>query len=257
MAQHFGRHAQQQAETLAQQARQSLRSDPDKALMLARQSLATAERGIGEASVRVYQWSREKTASEEAVAVMRLALDSLLNDSTRHENGDKELVVVADQLAAAKAALRREDFQTARQLAVTGQQHIRTVEQSRQQQQEQEAVRREVVRGLRHVLTEMGFTVKPAHMGRNGEEGKVVLAGHLPSGRTARFVIALDGQVQYDFDGYTNHNPDCGKDCERIRRELEEQCQAETSDIEIHRKGPNRISRNALDLPTNQRGQLM
>jgi hypothetical protein len=255
MAQYFGQSAQQQAESLAQQATESLQSDPDMALQLARQAQATAERGMAEASVRVYEWRQEKAAAEEAVTILRLALDSLLEDSTHQEKTDKEVIAVADQLAAAKAALRRENFEGARQLAVTGQQRIRQIEQSRRRQREQEEVRREVVRGLRHVLMEMGFTVKPAQVGRNGEEGKVVLAGRLPSGRRARFVIALNGQVEYDFDGYPHR--ECGKDSKKIRRQLEEHLQAKTSDIETHWKGPDQIGRNAKDLPADQRNQLM
>ena len=98
----------------------------------------------------------------------------------------------------------------------------------------------------------MNFTVEAPHFGQDRESGKVVLVGTLPSGKTARFVISPDGQTDYDFGGYQNRV--CKKDFEKIRRELEQLCQAKTSDIEIHWKDeePIRIGKTALDLPNNQ-----
>lgn len=49
LVQHFGQEAQKRSKDLAQQAEKSLRSNPDKALVLARKSLAAAERGLAKA----------------------------------------------------------------------------------------------------------------------------------------------------------------------------------------------------------------
>lgn len=149
-------------------------------------------------------------------------------------SNDKELITIAHQLAASQTALRHENFESAKELAVTGQEQVRKIELARYQQQEQEEVRREIVRGLRQVLTGMNFTVQSPCLGEDDEEGKVVLVGSLPSGRTARFVISVDGQIEYDFDGYSHR--ECGKDSEKIRSQLEEQCQGETTVIETHWK---------------------
>ena len=235
MNQHFGQNAQQQAETLAQQAERLLQSNPDQALQLARNSRATVERGMAEASRKTDAWSQEKAVAEETVTVLRLTLESTLNSFVSdNDNSSSQLTTVAHQLAAAKAALRCENFEAAKELAVTGQEQIRKIEQARYQKQQQEEVRREIVRGLRHVLTDMGFNVGRAKLGEDNEKGKVILVGNLPSGRTTRFVISLAGQVEYNFDGYLHR--ECGKDSERIRSQLEEQCQGETTVIETHWK---------------------
>lgn len=254
MTQHFGQGAQQQAEDLAQQAERLLQSNPDEALKLARKSRATVERGMAEASRKTDEWSQEKAGAEEAVTMLRLALESTLNSyAADNDDNSSQLTPVAHQLAAAKAALRRENFEAAKELAVTGQEQIRKIEQGRYQKQEQEEVRREIVRGLRHVLTDMGFNVGRAKLGENNEKGKVILVGNLPSGRTARFVISLDGQVEYDFDGYPHR--ECGKDSEKIHHLLEEHCQAETTVVETHWKDqePKRIGKNARSLPTQRK----
>jgi len=235
MTQHFGQSAQQESEALAQQAEQLLQSDPDQALKLARKSRAAVERGMSEASGKTAAWSQEKAAAQEAVTVLRLALDSTLNSFVaNNDNTSSQLTPVAHQLGAANAALRGENFEAAKELAITGQEQIRKIEQAHYRQQEAEEVRREVVHGLRRVLTDMGFTVERRRMGKNSEEGKVVLVGSLPSKRTARFLIALNGQIEYDFDGYSHR--ECGKDSEKIRRQLEEQCQGETTVVETHWK---------------------
>ena len=231
---HFTQDARQQTEKLAQQAEQLLQSNPDEALKLARNCRAATERGMAEASHKVAEWGREKTAAELAVTVLRLALDSALNSLATDNDSRSQLTSVAHQLAAAKAALRREELEAAKKLADTGQKQIHQIEQAHYHKQQQEEVRRETVRGLRDVLTGMNFVVDRPQMGDGREEGKVVLVGTLPSGRTARFAVALDGQVEYDFDGYPHR--ECRKDSDEIRRQLEWQCQGETSDIESYWK---------------------
>lgn len=234
MVQQFGQSAQQQAESLARQAERLLQSDPDQALKLARKSCATVECGIVEASRKTAEWTREKVIAQEAVTILKLSLESMLDSSPAANSNDKELLTIAHQLVASQTALRHENFESAKELAVTGQEQVRKIELARYQQQEQEEVRREIVRGLRDVLTGMNFTVQPPCLGEDDEEGKVVMVGSLPSGRTARFVISLAGQVEYDFDGYSHR--ECGKDSEKIRSQLEEQCQAKATVIKTHWK---------------------
>lgn len=251
LTQHFGREAQQQAQEQAQQAEKLLQSDPDKALKLVRKSRATAERGMAQASGQAAEWTEEKIAAQEAVTVFELGLQSILNDSDSNDN--KELKTIAKQLAEAKTALRREDFATAKKLAAAGQKQVGQIEQARQQQQQQEDQRREIVHGLRGVLTGMGFVVEDPVMGQDREEQKVVLVGNMPSGRTARFAVSLDGRVDYDFDGYRSYDA-CGKDREQLRLQLEEHIQAKSSNHDMHWKGegPRRIDKDALDLPSGK-----
>lgn len=256
MTQHFGQEAQQQAESLARQAEDLLGADPDQALELARRSLATVRSGMAQASRQAGEWSRQRIAAEEAVAILGLALDSELGSliSDRANGSRGELTRVARQLATAKAALRGEDFATATELASAGQERLAEIRRARHKEQEQEEVRREIVRGLRQVLTGMGFSVDRARLGSNSETGKVVLAGSLPSGRTARFLIASDGTIDYDFDGY-HSSGECGKDSEKIRSRLEKQCQGQTTVVEVHWKDrvPTRLGKNARPIPTQIR----
>lgn len=259
LVQHFGRDAQQQAERLAQQAEQLMQSNPDKALKLARKSRATAERGMAQASRKSANWTKEKIAAKEAVTVFELSLQSLLDVSGTEVN--KKVTAVAKQLAEAKTALRRENFQLAAKLAVAGQKEVAQIEQARQQHQQLVDERREIVNGLRQVLGEMGFSVGADE--QVNKEGKVVLEGSLPSGRRARFLISLDKKIESDFDGYSErYCPDddpstkaCVKDSEQIRRRLEKQIQADSLNVKTRMKdgNPNMGSGGAVNIAANQR----
>ena len=252
LMQHFGHKAQDQSKRLAQQAEQLLHSDPDEALLLARKSLAAAERGLEEASLQTAIWTEEKADAQESIAVLGLALESLLKGVICIDGANEQLARAVQYLKEAKTALRREDFNGAKAAALKGQEQVRKSEHARHQAEEQEEVRREIVRGLREVLIGMGFTVEPPHLGKDSETGKVVLVGILPSGRTARFAISRAGLVNYDFAGY--HHRQCAKDMKKIQHQLETHCLAKTSDTKTHWKEeqPLQIGKNALDFPIGQ-----
>jgi hypothetical protein len=96
----------------------------------------------------------------------------------------------------------------------------------------------------------MGFTLQPSQMGKDCESGKVVLVGMLPSGKKGRFLIAVDGLVGFDLDGYEGGT--CGKDYEKIRRLLEKHLQAESSDAQIYwKQEPIRIGKTERDFPSD------
>ena len=248
LMQHFGQAAQDEARRLAGQAERQLQSDPDRALQLARRSMAAGQRGLTEASAKVAAWSRQKAEAQEAVALLKLSLQGFFQDGCI-EGEDPLLADAARHLAEAAAAMRREDFRAARAIAERGQQAVGEAEKARRTQQQREAVRREIVRGLRRVLLDMGFTLERPQLEKDRGGGRVTMVGRLPSGRTASFEIFLDGLVRYNFDGYEGRV--CGKDEEAIRQGLETVCDAEATDPEVRwKKGPTlQIGRNERDIP--------
>jgi len=247
---HFGQEVRQEAEGIASQAEKLLRSDPDQALRLARRSIAAAERGLSQAQVKTAAWTTQKADAKDAVTILRLAVESLLKGATMVDQTDTHLASAARELAMAQTALQREDFETAKAAAMRGQTCSEQASQMRLQRQEQEEVRKEIVRGLRQVLTGMGFTVQPPQIGKDRESGKVVLVGMLPTGKKGRFLISLDGLVGFDLDGYEGGT--CGKDYEKIRRLLEKHLQAESSDTQIRwKQEPKKIGKTERDFPSD------
>jgi len=247
---HFGQAARRETEEMVDQTEMLLRSDPDQALILARKSVAGAERGLSEAQLKTAAWTKQKADAKEAVTILRLAVESLLNGATMVDQTDTHLANAARELAMAQTALQREDFETARAAALRGQTYAEQASQAHLKRQEQEEVRKEIVRGLRQVLTGMGFTVQPPQIGKDRESGKVVLVGMLPTGKKGRFLISLDGLVGFDLDGYEGRT--CGKDYEKIRRLLEKHLQAESLDAQIHwKQEPMKIGKTERDFPSD------
>ena len=255
LAEHFARKAQQESRDLTQQAERLLRSDPDRALQTARRGLAAAQRGLEQASEKMATWSRQKVKAQEAVTLLRLSLEGLCRDGCIKGVDNPLLAEAVGCLAEAAASMRREDFIAAVAAAQKGLETVGQAEKARHQQQESEAIRREIVRGLRQVLSEMNFAVERPRLSGGANDGTVVLVGKLPSGRAARFEIFLDGQVHYDFEGYQGRQ--CGKDEEAVRRQLEALLDAKATCKQRHWKSPPlQISSNALDPPSSVGGQL-
>jgi len=115
-----------------------------------------------------------------------------------------------------------------------------------------ETIRKEVVRGLITTLTNMGFIVQPPYLEGNDEGGKTVrLLGKLPSGKMASFNVHLNGQMDFDFDGYEGKA--CAKELEQIDQLLEQQFSVKLSESQITWKNPDKIAKGAMQLPAGNR----
>lgn len=252
IAQHFGQDARKHSQELVSQAGQSLRSNPDQALTLARRAMAAAERGVEQTAAKAKNWHRHKTVAQEAVSILKQAVKSFCPDECIRNGQDKRITEAVRCLAEATTALKREDFSGATATAKKGQKIAQKVEEARRSEQEREAVRQEIVRGLRTVLEKMNFSVSPPRLKRNGESNEVVLTGMFPSGRKAEFKVALNGTVNYDFDGYQHRQ--CGKHLEEIRTQMEQALDADTQNISQawKEKAPLQISKGSLDLPSHE-----
>jgi hypothetical protein len=256
LAQHFGREALKQAALLSQDSQRLLSADPDKALQLARRSIAAAERAAAEASAKLAAWTQSKVEAQEKLTVLRLSLEGLAERGCIKGSVDPRLALAARCLVEATSAMRREAFSAASAAAGDGQKAMEEAEEARRHQEEREAIRKEIVRSLRRVLGQMGFSVAPPRLVPGADAGKVVLTGILPSGRQATFEITLDGQVCYDFAGYSHRQ--CGADEEAIRKQIEALCNASATEQTKHFKdeAPLRIDRNAHDLPESGRRHM-
>jgi len=116
----------------------------------------------------------------------------------------------------------------------------------------EETIRKEVVKGLLTTLTNMGFIVQPPSLQGDNESGKTVrLIGKLPSGKTASFNVHLDGQMDFDFDGYEGKA--CAKELEHIDELLEQQFSIKLGENQITWKNPDKIAKGAMQLPIGNR----
>ncbi len=116
----------------------------------------------------------------------------------------------------------------------------------------EETTRKEVVQGLLTTLTNMGFIAQPPCLDGNQESSQTVrLVGKLPSGKTASFNVHLDGQMDFDFDGYEGKA--CAKELEHIDQLLEQQFSITLGENQITWKNPDKIAKGAMQRPTGSR----
>lgn len=106
-----------------------------------------------------------------------------------------------------------------------------------------EKARKEAVRGLIATLKGMGFVVPGPRL----VEGRVVLAGRLASGRLARFEVAVDGEMEFDLDGYEGRA--CAEDMEKVETTLRDKFGVQLGPPQVVWKNPDRRSKGARDLP--------
>ncbi len=108
-----------------------------------------------------------------------------------------------------------------------------------------ERVRREVVKSLVTTLKGMGFVL----VGPTLEDGRVVLEGRLTSGRRARFEVHLDGEMEFDLDGYEGRK--CAEDMEKVEVSLRDRFGVRLGPPQVIWKNPDRISKGARGVPSS------
>ena len=184
-------------------------AEPDQDLKALKRIQKDLNAVLVKARASANNWNRQQMESQEALARARQAVAV----------GAKGAGRAAEDLAAkANAALikafalhDRKQYKEVLSLC----QEIEDLTEKGRQAALDETVRRTVVRGLLQTLQGMGFVVEgPQLQGGGPDGGTVTLAGKLPSGRQARFQVRLDGQMDFDLDGYEGRT--CGKQMEAV-----------------------------------------
>jgi len=220
-------------------AAQVIAAGPDRGLKYVQDIHRRLHAVIADAEAKANAWSREQAKTQARVAETQ-ARASTVNGARPEVAGaiDQQIKAARDlqgqgrHAEAAAACDQAEDMMKKAEAAALD-----------------EAVRREVVRGLMAALRANGFVVAgPAlHAGDNG--GRVTLVGNLPSGRKARFDVHLDGRMEFDLDGYEGRL--CGKEMQGIESVLRERFSVRLGPAQVTWKdNPQRISKGARDLPT-------
>lgn len=225
------------------EARGQLGSAPDAAIAAAR----TAQRSLhtavaqGEASAR--RWSEEQRHAQEALAAARL--DARVMRSVAGNSGAASLEEADSAIAEAEKLIAQGKNAAADQVINRAGERIEAGRQAALD----ESVRKAVVSSLLTTLREQGFQVeKPQLFAGEQPGGHVILVGHLPSGRRARFDVFLDGKLGFDMDGYEGRA--CARDLESVEETLRTKFRIQLGPPQITWKNPDKISKGARDLPT-------
>lgn len=228
------------------QARQRAAAQPDQAHTDLRKAQQTLHQTLVEAAAGARAWSAEQKRARADLAAARAATQAL-----QQVAGPASAPVLAEAAAAADAAGRALDAGRIQEARAAVERITAQVDAGRQADLD-ETIRRTLVRSLFDTLRAQGFeTSDPRLLADGTPGGKVTLVGQLPSGRSARFDIFLDGRLGFDMDGYEGRA--CARELEAVEQKLRDRFGIRLGPPQVEWKNPDKISQGARDLPSGGR----
>lgn len=112
-----------------------------------------------------------------------------------------------------------------------------------------EEIRRETVKAIVKQLRNQEFNIKQPQIIQNGDESYVKIIAQKPSGKRAICKIDLYGKIAYKFDNYQGMT--CLKDIEKFNIDLQEIYSVKLSDERVLWSNPDKLSKDAENLPKN------
>jgi len=187
---------------------------------------------------------REQWMAESAVIGLKLELETRIEDIERTEALEQMNTLIR----------RTKDLSaTVQKGQINGlQQHITELRQSALEIHEKdmkqsidETLRREIVTSLMKAMRDLGFAVGTPTMDK--DTGGVVLIGTLPSNRSIRFEVNLDGQMEFDMNGFLERK--CADHLDEVLGILETNFSITTGPIQHNWKNPDKISKGSKGFP--------
>ena len=195
---------------------------------------------------------REQWMAESAVIGLKLELEARLEDIERTEALDQVNTLIR----------RTKDLSTTVQKGqITGlQQQIAELRQSALEIHEEdmkravdETLRREILTALMKTMRDLGFAVGKPTIDK--ETGGVVMIGQLPSNRSIRFEVNLDGQMEFDMNGFLERK--CANHLDEVLGILEANFNIATGPVQHNWKNPDKISKGSKGFPSGGNTRTM
>ena len=213
--------------------------------------------------------SAEQTVNQllaRAQALSKLAKSKKLAKRQELDNREIEIKALLQQLSQTSEDLAHEQFRERMGVllgqvedAISGRSpeaassHDQFVNRIREQSrtivgeddsmQVEENARRHIASSLHRTMSEMEFTMDKPRM----IDGKVVIRGRMPSGRSAVFNIDISGRMEFDFDGYPGR--ECEQSLDQMIERLRDEFEVDSSIIQHDWKNPDRISKGSKGFP--------
>jgi Rad3-related DNA helicase len=195
---------------------------------------------------------REQWMAESAVIGLKLELEARLED-LEHNDSMEEVGVLLRTT---------EDLSTTVQKGqITGlQEQVAEIRQSALQIHEQdmkqsvdETLRREIITALMKTMRDLGFAVGKPTIDK--ETGGVIMIGTLPSNRSIRFEVDLNGQMEFDMNGFMERK--CADHLDEVLGVLETNFSISTGPIQHNWKNPDKISKGSKGFPSGGNTRTM
>ena len=142
---------------------------------------------------------REQWMAESAVIGLKLELEARLED-LEHKESRKEVETLIRKTEDLSSTVEKGQITGLQQNVAQMRQLALEIHEQDMKQSVDEKLRREVITALMKTMRDLGFAVGKPTIDK--ETGGVVMIGTLPSNRSIRFEVDLNGQMEFDMNGF-------------------------------------------------------
>ena len=195
---------------------------------------------------------REQWMAESAVIGLKLELETRIEDIERTE-ALEQLNTLIRRTKDLSATVQRGQINGLQQHIAELRQSALEIHEKEMKQSIDETLRREIVTSLMKAMRDLGFAVGTPTIDK--DTGGVVLIGTLPSNRTIRFEVNLDGQMEFDMNGFLERK--CADHLDEVLGILETNFSITTGPIQHNWKNPDKISKGSKGFPSGGNTRTM
>ena len=183
---------------------------------------------------------REQWMAESAVIGLKLELETRIEDIERTE-ALEQLNMLIRRTKDLSATVQKGQINGLQQHIAELRQSALEIHEKDMKQSIDETLRREIVTSLMKAMRDLGFAVGTPTIDK--DTGGVVLIGTLPSNRSIRFEVNLDGQMEFDMNGFLERK--CADHLDEVLGILETNFSITTGPIQHNWKNPDKISKGS------------
>ena len=188
---------------------------------------------------------REQWMAESAVIGLKLELEARLED-IEHKEMKKEVETLIRKTEDLSSTVQKGQITGLQQEVAQMRQSALEIHEQDMKQSVDEKLRREIITALMKTMRDLGFAVGKPTIDK--ETGGVVMIGTLPSNRSIRFEVDLDGQMEFDMNGFLERK--CADHLDEVLGILETNFSITTGPIQHNWKNPDKISKGSKGFPS-------
>jgi hypothetical protein len=195
---------------------------------------------------------RERWMAESAVIGLKLEIEARLED-LEHKDSMEEVEVLLRKTDDLSSTVQKGQLMGLQEQVAQLRQSALNIHEQDMKQSVDETLRKEIITALMKTMRDLGFAVgKPTI---DQETGGVVMIGTLPSNRSIRFEVDLNGQMEFDMNGFMERK--CADHLDEVLGILETNFSITTGPIQHNWKNPDKISKGSKGFPSGGNTRTM
>lgn len=195
---------------------------------------------------------REQWMAESAVIGLKLELETRLEDLEHKDSMEEVELLLRKTEDLSNTVQKGQIIGLQEQVSQLRQSALQVHEQDMKQSVD-ETLRKEIITALMKTMRDLGFAIgKPTI---DQETGGVVIIGTLPSNRSIRFEVDLNGQMEFDMNGFIERK--CADHLDEVLGVLEANFSIMTGPVQHNWKNPDKISKGSKGFPSGGNTRTM